>query len=850
MKHILTHLGLNALIGTLALSQAQPAQDAGTPPAIPRSNAQPRLEAKAPAPLLGPRGGAAADVASSSPGSVSLVPRGVVELEQPGLADPYVPPAVSGPLEAGIAKAPLQEMRSRLHYSEEPDGEWVRGLTFKARASKDGFTYIPFLGSHAPRNFPVEFRLASAELGGRELALDPVAAVSRTGDRFVLDRGPVEVIYDVELDQVEQSFAVDAAGAEGDLVLRLDVQTELARRGDGAGFRFDGSLGSVRYGEATVLDGAGRQAAVPSRLEGDQLILRVPASFLRESQGLVVVDPVISTFTVDDYFGNQMGPDVAYDYSNNVYCYVYSDQFSMQDFDVYYRAMTPDGVVRHEGFIEVGPAIWTGPKVANANQSNKFLIVAHADTHEGSTIRGRLLDAGTGFREPEIVIQDRVYSSGRRSIAYRPDVAGRQWDGSGAESFCVVYPYRAPGATKRVIRRAMISINGVPGYPQTIEDSYWDVDQVAISQSEGDPLTVNRYNVAYRGVNSSLTKATTRTVQINPWGEIVSGPRAIEINKINGGYNHGSLSISDGLVLHGASPTYVVARGLANLGVGNDVYATISVCRGSVLQRKIEARTLLGHGDTLYEDFFVGGLATTANQFMLAHSSHSPLGTYIMDYSVAALSVTDSDYLAVSDPPARLGSTGWWLSRPAIASAEGGGHPSSRESAIAWAEPEPGSWDPNSSNPVSTHDIHGARYLAPVETAVGAQYCMGDTNSTGEHGFITILGDSSTTGLKQMVASNLPTGNTGYFFVGTSYTTSIQPNGGVLCVGSRIGQYYAQIIGADGTASRSLNPAGVPYWFTSTSALPGDVWNVQFWHRDNDAGFQRSNYTNAATLRF
>src|SRR5262245_59279628 len=35
-----------------------------------------------------------------------------------------------------------------------PGTIWVRGTTYKASFGAEGATYIPYLGSHAPRNFP------------------------------------------------------------------------------------------------------------------------------------------------------------------------------------------------------------------------------------------------------------------------------------------------------------------------------------------------------------------------------------------------------------------------------------------------------------------------------------------------------------------------------------------------------------------------------------------------------------------------------------------------------------------------------------------------------------------------
>ena len=104
--------------------------------------------------------------------------------------------------------------------------------------------------------------------GLRTRDLDADAAVSRDGDRIVLDRGPVDVVYDIDNQWVEQSFVLDAAGAQGDLVLELNVKSDLQKAADGGGFHFSGARGGMTYSAAIVLDGTGRTASVPASLHG------------------------------------------------------------------------------------------------------------------------------------------------------------------------------------------------------------------------------------------------------------------------------------------------------------------------------------------------------------------------------------------------------------------------------------------------------------------------------------------------------------------------------------------------------------------------------------------------------
>src|SRR5262245_23538344 len=58
----------------------------------------------------------------------------------------------------------------RLFIDTAEDGAiCVRGATYKAQFVDGAATYIPFLGSRAPRNYPLEMQLESVASGGRDL---------------------------------------------------------------------------------------------------------------------------------------------------------------------------------------------------------------------------------------------------------------------------------------------------------------------------------------------------------------------------------------------------------------------------------------------------------------------------------------------------------------------------------------------------------------------------------------------------------------------------------------------------------------------------------------------------------
>ena len=60
---------------------------------------------------------------------------------------PSAPPA--------LARRALAAAPSEVLFAVEPDGEvWVKGRSYKASFGAHGASYVPFLGSDAPRTFP------------------------------------------------------------------------------------------------------------------------------------------------------------------------------------------------------------------------------------------------------------------------------------------------------------------------------------------------------------------------------------------------------------------------------------------------------------------------------------------------------------------------------------------------------------------------------------------------------------------------------------------------------------------------------------------------------------------------
>ncbi len=382
--------------------------------------------------------------------------------EQP--APPRVPPLEGLDLSRLIAPPVL--------FDKPGDGAiWVRGETYKASFDAAGATYIPYLGSHAPRNFPVRFTVNAVSAGGRTLALAEAVAPRRDGDRIVYDRGTVEERYECGPEGIEQVFVVGSEPGGGDLVVRMEVETDLACEGvgeQGLVFSAEG-LGAVRYGRAIAFDGQGARVDAPLRWDGWEIELRVPAAFVAAASGPITIDPLISSFCVAcTPFVDNLNPDASYDETSDRFMVVYEAVFSATDHDVRSIELDSTGafIPGSVADIDTTSVSWFRPRIANNNAANRHLVVANTIgpvSFPGETgVGGRLRNAGSTSMLPQFTIE----SNTAFLLAGAPDVGGDP-SAVGATLFCVAYPSGYSGTLTIEIRTfdssGALSTGGVIG---------------------------------------------------------------------------------------------------------------------------------------------------------------------------------------------------------------------------------------------------------------------------------------------------------------------------------------------------------------------------------------------------
>ena len=345
-------------------------------------------------------------------------------------------PVDQTPPSAALSVGRVVPMRDRVHFDRHEDGHiWAIGTSYKASFGDDGFVYVPFFGSRAPRNYPVQFQLCSVRIGGRPLALAP-AAPEQVGNAVTFGRGAVSERYELALDRVEQTFVIDSALA-GDVELELQVTSELGEDGARPGLQFHNELGSVSYGQAHVVNGM-ELSPVPTTFDGRTIRIHV-AETLRHGDRLVI-DPIIQSSTTPLSANNvdQGQPDIAYDASFDRYLVVWEEYFSAIDTDVWTQFRDGNGaaVTSSVQAIDLTGSNYLHPKVANLNLTDTFLVVFEFfDPVTGRfRIRGQRRGANSSLGN-----KFSISATASTVSRYRPDIGGDPSELATANRWLVVW---------------------------------------------------------------------------------------------------------------------------------------------------------------------------------------------------------------------------------------------------------------------------------------------------------------------------------------------------------------------------------------------------------------------------
>ena len=313
---------------------------------------------------------------------------------------------------------------SKVYFDAPGDGTiWARGASYKASFGKDGASYIPFLGSKAPQDYPISFALQSVGVGGRAIDFAAGVPATRANETIVFDRGAVHETYQLQPEGMEQTFVFDSLPAGGDLVVRVAVETELAGLDTADGLRFSNELGAVGYGKALAYDAGGRTTSATTQLDGTSIEIRVPAEFLAAATLPVTIDPVVSTFGVATSTSDEFSTDVAYSGASGVYAAVWEEAFSVTDHDVWFAEFTTSGAFIGASLeaIDSSSDYWAQPRIAENEISSNFMTVAQVGISPGRIIRGRITASASPYGQS---VQFDVSTGTSGTDEINPDVGG------------------------------------------------------------------------------------------------------------------------------------------------------------------------------------------------------------------------------------------------------------------------------------------------------------------------------------------------------------------------------------------------------------------------------------------
>ena len=257
------------------------------------------------------------------------------------------------------------------------------GWDYEAVIRENGMSFTPALGAAAATTqrlglTPTEFGRAGAM---REVA----AAVPRVqGDVVSQRRAPgVFERYAVRAAGLELSWKFDSPqSGTGDLVVRYELDSTMpvtVRADGGVGFLLP-DVGGVSIGSVTGIDAAGMAVPGTITVEGSRLELRLPGEFVANATYPLVLDPLIGTqlLATTNASWDDSQPDVAYDWSNDVYLVVYRRVFSATSQAIRAQRIDGSSVAMIGSFLVIqgqGSGGWLGrPTVANINTRDTFVI--------------------------------------------------------------------------------------------------------------------------------------------------------------------------------------------------------------------------------------------------------------------------------------------------------------------------------------------------------------------------------------------------------------------------------------------------------------------------------------------
>ncbi len=754
---------------------------------------------------------------------------------------PQLPPAANGPgpnqreskpglpaARDGAEDVLRYRQQDRLHFDSVGGDIWVRGRDYKARMGPEGLEYHPFLGSDAPRNYPLSLSLTSARVGDRELDLRP-SGVSRDGDDVVVRRADLDERYHVKVDSVEQTFVLTRLPRRQELSLELSIVTDLQADARETGFAFVGPRGGVHVTQAVVIDANGAALDLGLEYTGDAFRLTVPRTFVQGARFPITIDPVLTTLSPDPSPFGVRAADVMSVTTLARYV-AWEETFSATDHDVFlakinallfggFDFIDADGV-----YIDNTSADWRNPAVAyNVNAGNLLVVAEREQGGSNTQIWGRTRSTGTVF----VGSQTPLASSANTDYEL-PDVGGNT-SANGASNFAVVY--EGSGVfTGRNILLTMVSGQGSPMGQSTIAASTDDERHVSISKASGMGPQVNQaWNLAWdRGASGNHDIWGAR---IAPNGSPVAAAFPIVQDSRDTEFPSASSSLQGPSVDASWLCAYINNDGV----VGARDMGGVTL-RGALVQTDIDLTNQLSFDPT--EDISFVDVDSDGFRYALAWNE-SWNNTLDLDVYVATLSPFMTSLKTDEIWSLAASSNLEW--QPSVSGVHNNTVSGSDAFTVAWTGIENVAGAPRF--------LAAAIYNAPDSpTCMTDSICDPNANSTGYPAQLMVYGNPSVTDdLVEFTVMGLPQGQFGYMLMSSTFA-NVPLSQGRLCLGGPQIRFNASVLQSTSAGSVYFKPSlnSLPQ---GTVVLPSSTWFFQFWYRDANPQ-PVSNLTDAVRIQF
>lgn len=729
---------------------------------------------------------------------------------------------------------------SKVTFDEPGDGAvWARGRTYKASFDAHGATYIPFLGSSAPRNFPVRVRLAAARVGDNDLALVE-NGVSRTAADVTIDRGALREVWHLEPDAAEQTFVLASRpAASGSLRLQLAFESELAPRSAGQGIEFVGERGGVAVSDVVVIDALGLRTHVQSCLDDANLAIEVPAGLLASARYPLRVDPVYSTHALDTTAAFMSRPDITNSDVSSNWAVVYEFAYSSTDNDVYTQDLYA-GVPQPGVWVDTTTSSWNEPHIACNPLLGTYLIVVdmRATASSQGQIWCRARAIGGTFQYVQRLVQNSSLGSCRS-----PDVGGDP-SLSYPTYFMAIWTREATLSDWDVHGRLIDGDGTLIGTAPIFIDNTVSFDLFpSISKTDGrPPSTTQEWNVTWQRIIGSHTDIWG--AQVHWDGLISTSPFLIASSGQNDQFPSAS-SLLDGAT--GPRPWLVTYD--RYVGSDYDIIAKALVGATSITP---ELNVSVMEGVDIYEDQLHPNVDSNGQRFALAYCESYNHAVADHDLYVATLHL-EGNALAIDEAHQNMDFSSLDTDNAPIACCMTESNQGNPYYGLAWSTYFGG-----------TADVYSGVYAEPSSYQ---SFCFGDgswgncpCNNTGAVG--KGCGNSATNGgglsgsgsnfvsgdSFSLTASDVPGGPVCLFFQGSSPGTVGGAFGdGLLCAnGSVVRIGFGALSG--GTA---IYPASGDAPISVKGGVPpeGGTRAYQVWYRDNALFCTSANYNLTSAVR-